>query len=111
MAANYDVLYPKNIDGKLNYRQAVEIRVNHDVGNITMNKKLTRQESDDFIRRNAAVGTADPKKLRRLLARQFWKEVWGLRMNSLRPGAVVFKKLLQSFHCLLLRNYGSFNFL
>lgn len=102
MAADNDVLHLKNVNGKLNDRETVEIGVHHHIGNIAMHEKLSLQQTDDFICRNTAVGATDPKKLRRLLARQFLKKVRVLRANSLRPGAIVFEKVIQSFQSIFL---------
>lgn len=62
-----NVLHLEHIHRKLDDRQAVEIGMDDDIGDIAMNKDFTRPEIDDLIRRDAAVGAADPKIFRRLL--------------------------------------------
>ena len=60
VANHHDVLHFQHVDGELNHREAVEIGMHHDVGDIAVNEHLTRHEADDFICRHTTIGTADP---------------------------------------------------
>lgn len=53
MADDHDVLYFEYIDGELNNREAIKIRVHDHIRNIAMNENLPRQQADDFVSRNA----------------------------------------------------------
>jgi len=44
----------------LHDREAIQIGVNHDIGDITMDKNLTWLEADDIVGWNATVGASDP---------------------------------------------------
>ena len=46
-----------------------------DVGDVAMHEQLARQETDDLVRRHAAVGAADPEILRRLLLGEAREEI------------------------------------
>ena len=89
MSADDDVLHLKHVDRKLEHRQAVEIGVDHEVGDVAVHEELAGIESDDLISWHAAVRAADPQKLRRLLARQAGKKRW-VALDPIRgPGAIV----------------------
>ena len=81
--ADDDVLDLQHLDRELDHRQAVEIRVDNDVGDVAVNEELARQEPDDLVGRHAAVGAADPEVLGDLLARSCSKNSgFLLRMRS-----------------------------
>lgn len=61
--ADDDVFHFQIIDGIGNYAKKIEIGVDHQIGNIAMDKDITRLCSRDLFGRNAAIGTTDPKKL------------------------------------------------
>jgi hypothetical protein len=52
---------------ELDHRQAVEVRVDDDVGDVAVDEQLARIEVDQLVGGNAAVGTADPQVFRSLL--------------------------------------------
>jgi hypothetical protein len=62
-----DVLYLEKIDGKLQHRKAIKVGVDHDIGDIAMNKEFPGQKANDGIRRHTTVSTANPQKLWGLL--------------------------------------------
>jgi hypothetical protein len=73
VAADDDVLDFQNVDGILNHRKTVEIGVNHQVGDVTVNKQFAGLQAGQALSRNAAVGTSNPQKARFLRLRQFSK--------------------------------------
>jgi hypothetical protein len=73
MADDHDVLDLEHIDGELDHREAVEVGVHHDVGDIAMDEDLARQQADDLVGRHARIGAADPQVFRRLQVRQLSK--------------------------------------
>jgi hypothetical protein len=60
VADHHDRLDLQNLHGELQYRQAVEIGVNLEIGHVSMDKHLARQEAEDLVRGNPTVGAADP---------------------------------------------------
>src|SRR5262249_59177799 len=60
MTANNDVPNAQHIDSILNHRKTVHIIQRDNIRNITVNKKFTRQKSDDFVGRDSTIGAADP---------------------------------------------------
>jgi len=58
--------------------------VHDDVGDVPMDEELAGQETDDLVRRNAAVRASDPQVPRLLLARQPREEVGVAATNELR---------------------------
>src|SRR5436190_9106209 len=98
MAADNDVLDPQDVDGKLDRRQAIEVRVYDNVRDIALPEHVAWQQTDDLVRGDPAVRTADPQIARRLLLRQTRKERRILPAHLLGPGAVVGKKIFESTH-------------
>src|SRR6266481_1868344 len=98
MATNNNVFDLQNIDGELQHGEAVEIAMRNNIGQIPMNKHFPRQEADDLIGGHAAIGTADPKVGRRLLAGEVLEEFRVRLPNAFGPGAVFFKELFQGTH-------------
>jgi hypothetical protein len=64
MSAHDDMADLEHLDGELDHRQAIQIRVHDDVGDVAMHEQFPRQQVDDFIRGHAAVGAAYPQILR-----------------------------------------------
>jgi hypothetical protein len=56
-----DVLDLEDLDGVLHDRQAVEVGMHHDVGDVAVHKDFARFQAGDLIRGHPAVGTADPQ--------------------------------------------------
>ncbi len=78
--------------------ETIQIGVDDDVGDVAVNKKFARREIDDFVGRNAAVGSTDPEILRRLLARKAKEEVGFLAANPFRPGFIFFEEMVERRH-------------
>ena len=74
MAANDDVLDLQNVHGILNNRKTVEIGVNHEIGDIAVNKQFAGFKAGQALRRYAAVGTSNPEKAWVLSLREFSKK-------------------------------------
>lgn len=58
-----------------------------------MHKKLARQQTDNFIRRDPAIRASDPKVFRRLLSRKPLKEtgIFGGHLSD--PAPIVFEQV------------------
>src|SRR5580700_6605637 len=90
-----DVLDLEDVDGELKHRQIVGILGRRQIGDVAVHEQLAGIEADDLVRRNPAVGAADPQILRRLLARQT-PEKSGVRGDHpIGPGAVVGLQVIQ----------------
>ncbi len=63
VADDHDVLDLQHIHRVLQHRQAVQVRVHHQIGDVAVHEDLTRIEADDLVGRHAAVGAADPQVL------------------------------------------------
>jgi len=73
VADDEDILHLEMIDRELNDGHAVQVAVNNDVGDVAMHEKFAWRQSNDFIRRDAAIGAADPHVLGILPSREFGK--------------------------------------
>src|SRR5450432_2550413 len=93
--ANDDVAYAQDLDGELNGREAIQVSVNHQIGDVAMNEHLTGLGVDDLVGWHTAIRAADPEILRRLLRRQASKEVGVLLDHLGSPGTVVLKQMAQ----------------
>ena len=60
MAGHDHMFHAEHVDRVLQNRQAIQVRVDDDVRDITVDEQLAGREPDDFIGRDAAVGTPDP---------------------------------------------------
>lgn len=60
VADYHDVLDLQHFDRILKHRQAVQVCVYHQVGDIAMNEDLARTQAKDFVRRYPTVGAANP---------------------------------------------------
>ena len=69
MADDDDVFDAKHIDGVLHDRKAIQVAVDDDIGDVAMDEDFAGEQAADFVGRHAAVGTADPEILGRLLPR------------------------------------------
>ncbi len=74
VADDDDVAHLQRIDRVLDHRQRVQVGVGDDVGHVAMHEHVARQQADELVGRHAAVGTADPQVLRRLLREQAREE-------------------------------------
>lgn len=59
------MLHAQHVDRELEHSEIVGILRRREIRHTTMDEQLARIETDDLIRRHAAVRTADPRILRR----------------------------------------------
>ena len=55
VAADDNMFDLENLNSKLNDRKTIQVGVHHDIGDISMNKHLTRRQIDNLVCRNPAV--------------------------------------------------------
>ena len=89
MSDHEDVLHLQHIDGELQYREIVRILRWREIGDVPVHEHLAGVETDDLIRRHAAVGATDPQVLGGLLAHEPLEETRVCGDLSRRPSAVV----------------------
>jgi hypothetical protein len=92
------VPHAEDVDGVLQHGEAVEVRVHDDVRDVAMDEHLARCEPDDLIRRDAAVGAADPEVLRRLPIGEPREELGIVSDHVCRPRPVVLEELREIDH-------------
>ena len=98
VSAHDDVRDAEEVYGVLQDRQAVLIVSADYIANVAVDKKFTGDETDNFVCRDATVGTTDPE-VRWRLDRAETLEKKGVAADLLRsPGAVVGKKLREQAH-------------
>ena len=98
MADDDDVAHLQHVGSELDHRQAVEVGMGDDVGDVAMHEELARLEVDELVGWHAAVGAADPQVARRLLGQQACEEAWPLGHRLRGPGAVLVEQLLDVAH-------------
>jgi hypothetical protein len=64
VAADDDVLDLEHLDGELHHREAVEVAVHHDVGDVAVHEELARLQPHDLVRGHAAVRASHPQVAR-----------------------------------------------
>jgi len=89
MGDNQDMFDLQDVDGELKHAEVVCILRRGQVVDIAVHEQLARIKIDDLISRDAAVRTADPQVLGRLLRLHALEEAGVGRSLPLRPGAVV----------------------
>ena len=95
---DHDVFHAEDIDRVLYDRETIQIGVNNDVGDVTVDEDLAWQQADDFVGRHATVGAADPEVLRILLAREFLKKLRIAVFDCAGPSPVLGKKMIEISH-------------
>src|SRR6476469_7884021 len=65
----------QDIDGELEHRQAVQVRVNDDVGDVAVCEEFPGHQAYDLVGRNPRIRAAYPKVLRGLLPLKTGKEI------------------------------------
>ena len=92
VAADNDSTNAKDLDGVLQHRQAVEVRMHYDIGDVAVNEHLTGRQVDDLVGRHAAVGAADPKNLGLLLLGEIGEIVRVDLFQTVGPHPVAIKQ-------------------
>ena len=69
-----------------------------DVGDIPVDEQFPRQKPDYLVRRDAAIGTANPEILRKLLLRELLEKLRVLLPNLVRPESVALEKMIEGLH-------------
>ena len=64
MTDDHDMFHVEHIDGILNDGKTIQICMNDNVCNISVNEHFSRIKRDNFVCRNTAVGTTDPEIVR-----------------------------------------------
>ncbi|EPF20851.1 hypothetical protein HMPREF0201_00586 [Cedecea davisae DSM 4568] len=98
MAANNDVLNLKDVYRVLNNREAVQIGMDHQVGDITMYKQLARFEAGKAFRRDAAIGAADPEETGFLCLGESFEETRVFLNQHFGPKFIIADKGINIFH-------------
>src|SRR4051794_6056667 len=98
MAADDDVLHAQHLDRELDRGEAVQVRVYDDVRHVAMDEHLPRQEVDDLVRRDAAVGAADPEVARRLLRGEACEKIGIVPLDVGGPHFVLVEEVLERLH-------------
>ena len=83
------------VDRKLQYRQAVEIRMDDHIGDIAMHEQFARLHADNLVGRDATVGTAYPQEFRVLLGNQLLEKIRIGRDHLGRPLLIIGDQLAQ----------------
>jgi len=86
---DHNVFHFEHIDRVLNDREAIEVGVNDDVGDIAMHEHLAGEKADDLVGGNAAIGAADPEVFRLLLVGEFAEETGVFLGDGFCPLAVL----------------------
>jgi hypothetical protein len=98
MAADDHMFDAQHVDRVLQDRQAVEVGMDDDVGDIAVYEQLARPEADDLVRGDAAVRTADPQVPWRLLLGQRLEEGGIAGGDGACPRTVVIEQLPKGGH-------------
>src|SRR5258708_37856812 len=93
MAAHDDVLNLEDVNGKLDDRETIQIGMDHQVGDVAMDKELARRQSDDLIGRHTAVRASYPKVFRRLLLGKPAEEGGILPGHLFGPSAIIIEEM------------------
>jgi hypothetical protein len=88
MANHKDVAHFQIVHGELEDRKAAQVGMDDDVGDVAMDENFPRDESENFIGRDAAVGTANPQIFRMLGAGEAMEEFRIFFLEVIGPGAV-----------------------
>ena len=106
VAADDNVFHLQNVHSKLKHRETVEVGVNDDVCDVSMNKNITREEVDYLIRWDSAIGATYPEVLRVLALREALKEFGVIRPHPVSPDSVLVEKVIKKSHRISLRKAG-----
>src|ERR1043166_2793147 len=98
MATNDDVLNLQHIHSELQHGHAIEVGMLNYIGNIAMNEHLSRQETHDLVSWHAAIRTAYPKIVRRLLPRELQEKPGIFPPDVFSPCSIVFEEVFEDTH-------------
>jgi hypothetical protein len=98
MSADDDVPDGQNFHSILHHGHAIRIVRRHDVGHIAVDEQFPWRQTDDFVRRNAAVGTTDPQVIRCLDVAQTIEKMRIASGLPGRPFAVVGEQIVETRH-------------
>src|SRR5262245_9084490 len=99
MAANDNVLYFQSFHSVLQHGLNIDVQRRREVGDIAVNKKFARAETDNFVGRHPAVGATDPEIVRCLRPAEALQILLVFDLDSFGPRTVILKKFRQEFHC------------
>ena len=88
----------QNVHSILEHREAVQIRVNHDIGDITMDEHFAGQQVDELGGRYATIGATDPEVCGRLLGGEALKEGRVLSGHACGPILVICQERRDILH-------------
>jgi len=91
MATDNDVFYLQVINGIMEHREAVQISMIDTVGDISVDKDLTRSQFHQLISRDTAIRATNPHELWALLCGQLLKVLGVSTLLGLGPITVVLK--------------------
>ncbi len=94
MPGYQDVFHLEHIHRVLDHRQAVQVGVQHHVGDITVNEQIARQHADDLVGRHPCVGTTDPEEFRCLLPGKLGEKIRIFLLDRIGPACVVINQFL-----------------
>jgi hypothetical protein len=98
VTADDHVLHLEDVDRVLEYRQAIDVGVLDDVGDVAMHEHLARCPPDDLVRGHAAVGAADPQEVWRLDVLEPAEELRVVGHGIGRPASIRGKALFEHVH-------------
>src|SRR5215204_3860990 len=67
MPAHDNMAHAQNVNGIVQDSKTIQVRMNDHIGNVTMDKHLTRGQVNQFCGGNSTISTTNPKVGRRLL--------------------------------------------
>ena len=80
--ADDDVLNLEDIHRVLQHRETIQVRVDDDVGDVAVHEELARQQADNLVGGDAAIGAANPEVAGILLLGQGLEESRVLATNA-----------------------------
>lgn len=95
VATDDDMFDLEVVDGVLEDREAVEVGVGEEVGDVAVDKDFAGGEAENFVGRDPAVGAADPEIFGGLLDSQLLKSFW---VEPGGPLSVIFEKIFYFTH-------------
>jgi hypothetical protein len=98
VAANDDVANLEDIHGELHDGQTIEIGMDDEIGNVSVDEDFTGQLAHNLVGGHTAVGAANPEVTGRLLFGKL-EEKFGILLADARgPFSVAFEKMVKGLH-------------